>query len=89
MALAVGARVVDGVLALQSENFGGPEQQRIRYRTAGAAAGCWRKELARAKDVQKAANDKEWLVVFSELGRLQVDVIRALDIKGREARARW
>jgi hypothetical protein len=85
LSLAVGARVVDGVLALHSQNLEALNQSASQIDQLARRLGVSEGELARAKDVQKAANKKDWLVVYSELSRLQVDVIRSLDANGRES----
>jgi hypothetical protein len=84
MSLAIGARVVDGILALQAQNLEALNESAAEIEQLARRLGVGEGELSRAQDVQRAANKKDWLTVFSEIGRLQADVIRSLNAKGRE-----
>lgn len=86
ISLALGVRIADGVMAIKATYAEGLNECAADIEELAGKLGVSKDSLRRAEKVRADANKGQWLVVFWELGCLQVDIMRALNEKSNERR---
>ncbi len=77
-ALALGVKIVDGVMAIKARDVNGLNDCSRQIEDIAKKLGVTPEEMSRAKVVRGHANKNEWLQVFMELGFLQTDIMKSL-----------
>lgn len=84
--LALGVRIADGVMAVKARDANALNECASDIEALAKKLQVRDEELERAKKARALANKGQWLMVFWELGCLQVDIMRSLNQKGNERR---
>ncbi|MBP7949504.1 MAG: hypothetical protein KA004_07590 [Verrucomicrobiales bacterium] len=77
--LVLGVRIADGVLAIQAKDSEKLGQCADDIEVLARKLNVAEEKLNRAESARKAATKGEWLKVFSELSRLQDDVLKEIE----------
>jgi len=86
ISLALGVRIADGVMAVKARDANMLNNCASDIEALAKKLQVSEEELDRAKKARALANKGQWLMVFWELGCLQVDIMRSLNKKGNERR---
>ena len=86
VALALGVKIADGVMAIKARDANGLNECSRQIEDLAKKLGVKDEEMSRAKTVRAHANKNEWLLVFLELGFLQVDIMKSLRTQGNAQR---
>lgn len=84
--LALGIKIADGLMAIKAADAEALNQCARQIEDLAANLGVGQDQLGRAERIREYANRGDWLQVFSELGWLQVDILRVLRQDGQEHR---
>ena len=84
--MAMGIRIADGVMAVKARDVELLNKAASDIETLAKRIGVADADLTRARAVRAAANKKEWLNVFMELGFFQQDIMKKLEDKESAAR---
>jgi hypothetical protein len=86
VSMALGVRIADGVMAVKARDANALNDCASDIEALAKKLQVTDEELDRAKKARALANKGQWLMVFWELGCLQVDIMRSLNKKGNERR---
>lgn len=84
--MVLGVRIADGVMAIKARDVELLNKAASDIETLAKRLGVADADLNRARAVRAAANKKEWLNVFMELGFFQQDIMKKLEDKESAAR---
>jgi hypothetical protein len=84
--MILGVRIADGVMAVKARDVELLNKAASDIETLAKRMGVADSDLNRARAVRAAANKKEWLNVFMELGFFQQDIMKKLEDKESSAR---
>lgn len=84
--MVMGVRIADGVMAVKARDVELLNKAASDIETLAKRLGVADSDLTRARAVRAAANKKEWLNVFMELGFFQQDIMKKLEDKESAAR---
>ncbi len=84
--MAMGVRIADGVMAVKARDVELLNKAASDIETLAKRIGVADADLTRARAVRAAANKKEWLNVFMELGFFQQDIMKKLEDKENASR---
>jgi hypothetical protein len=84
--MAMGVRIADGVMAVKARDVELLNKAASDIETLAKRIGVSDADLTRARAVRAAANKKEWLNVFMELGFFQQDIMKKLEDKESASR---
>jgi len=84
--MVLGVRIADGVMAVKARDVELLNKAASDIETLAKRMGVADSDLSRARAVRAAANKKEWLNVFMELGFFQQDIMKKLEDKESSAR---
>src|SRR3954454_4232089 len=84
--MVLGVRIADGVMAVKARDVELLNKAASDIETLAKRMGVADSDLNRARAVRAAANKKEWLNVFMELGFFQQDIMKKLEDKESSAR---
>jgi hypothetical protein len=84
--MVLGVRIADGVMAVKARDVELLNKAASDIETLAKRLGVADADLNRARSVRAAANKKEWLNVFMELGFFQQDIMKKLEDKESAAR---
>jgi hypothetical protein len=84
--MVLGVRIADGVMAVKARDVELLNKAASDIETLAKRMGVADTDLNRARAVRAAANKKEWLNVFMELGFFQQDIMKKLEDKESAAR---
>jgi hypothetical protein len=84
--MVLGVRIADGVMAVKARDVELLNKAASDIETLAKRMGVADSDLNRARAVRAAANKKEWLNVFMELGFFQQDIMKKLENKESSAR---
>jgi hypothetical protein len=84
--MVLGIRIADGVMAVKARDVELLNKAASDIETLAKRMGVADTDLNRARAVRAAANKKEWLNVFMELGFFQQDIMKKLEDKESAAR---
>jgi hypothetical protein len=79
LAIALGIKATDGVIALKARDVAGLNDCAVQIDKLAIQLAVPEKYVQRANAVKVAANRKRWVEAFSELGRLQTEVMAYLE----------
>jgi hypothetical protein len=86
IALALGVKIADGVMAIKARDVQSLNDCANQIEALAKKLGVKDEEMIRAKAVRAHANKEEWLQVFLELGFLQSDIMKSLRNQGNAKR---
>jgi hypothetical protein len=84
--MILGVRIADGVMAVKARDVELLNKAASDIETLAKRMGVADSDLNRARAVRAAANKKEWLNVFMELGFFQQDIMKKLEDKESASR---
>lgn len=84
--MVLGVRIADGVMAVKARDVELLNKAASDIETLAKRIGVADADLTRARAVRAAANKKEWLNVFMELGFFQQDIMKKLEDKENASR---
>jgi hypothetical protein len=84
--MILGVRIADGVMAVKARDVELLNKAASDIETLAKRIGVADSDLNRARAVRAAANKKEWLNVFMELGFFQQDIMKKLENKESASR---
>ncbi len=84
--LALGVRIADGIMAVKAQDANALNECASDIEALAKKLKVAESQLERAKKTRALANKGQWLLVFWEMGCLQVDILQSLSEKGNEKR---
>lgn len=86
VSLALGVRIADGIMAVKAQDANALNDCASDIEALAKKLKVSEAQLERAKKTRALANKGQWLMVFWEMGCLQVDILKSLSEKGNEKR---